>query len=108
MLENRMSEKREFAGWWFFFLTLVVLTIPVLWGLNSAGMLLGKKVERAVLVNSHQYIEGMAQRAATLKANIVEAEAQLSIAQDAETRSNINAQLAALRVQLGAISRIKE
>lgn len=101
-----MGEKREFAGWWFFVLALLVLSVPVLWGLNSAGLFLGKKVERAVLVNSHQYIEGMAQRGALLQSNIAEAEAVLAGTSDSEVRKNIQSQLSALRAQLNAISRV--
>lgn len=103
-----MSEKRYFAGWWFFILLMVVLSVPVLWGLNSAGLIFSKKVERAVLVNSHQYIEGMAQRGAVMRANLAEAQALLANETNEEARANIQTQISVLKAQLSAITRIQE
>lgn len=62
-----------------------------------------KMVERHVLVNSHQYIEGMEQRANTLKANIATVDSMLAVG-NGDT-SNLLAQKRALQAQLAAISK---
>lgn len=98
------SEKTYFGGWWMWILGLILISSIALFALNSAGMVFGKKVERAVLVNSHQYIEGMNQRAATVKASIAEARARLEIETDPDARSGLTAQISVLNAQLRAIT----
>ena len=110
-----MNDYRKEAGqvasearWTFFrFLPLgvsaLVIVVAVLFGLKSLGMIGGKMVERQVLVNSHQYIEGMQQRANILTANIAEVDAMISSGQgDAKS---LMAQKRALRAQLNAITK---
>jgi hypothetical protein len=55
-----------------------------------------KMIERQVLVNSHQYKEGMEQRAAILEANIAETQAMISTQPD---NANLKATLASLKAQ---------
>lgn len=69
---------------------------------HYATMPAKKVVERQVLVNSHQYIEGMEQRAAILRANIAEIDAMLSL--DPENKDELLSQKRALRAQLNAIT----
>ena len=102
------SEKKYFAGWWFWVVGLILISSIAFFALNSAGMIFGKKVERAVLVNSHQYKEGMEQRAATIKASIAEAEALISLEESPETKQRLQAQLSVLRSQLNAITEIEQ
>lgn len=85
---------------------LVVITIPILFGLKSAGLILSKKVERAVLVNSHQYIEGMQQRGAIMAANLAEAQARLAAEVDPEIKRSLQTQVSVLKAQLSAIQRV--
>lgn len=63
---------------------------------NYATMPAKKAIERQVLVNSHQYKEGMQQRANILEANIAETSAMLS--QD-QYNQNLKATLASLKAQ---------
>ncbi|EHJ9981294.1 hypothetical protein KB976_000314 [Vibrio parahaemolyticus] len=63
-------------------------------------MPVNKMVERQVLVNSHQYIEGQSQRAATLRANIAEIDAML--ANNPENRDQLLAQKRALTAMYNA------
>lgn len=59
-----------------------------------------KMVDRAVQVNSHQYIEGMEQRARVLEANIAEVDALLLM--NPENKEALLAQKRALSAQLKA------
>lgn len=102
-----MTEKREFTKWWILIVVLLLLTIPTFFALNSAGLFFGKKVERAVLVNSHQYIEGMTQRGAVLTGSLMEAQARLAAETDPEVRRSIESQISVLKAQLNAL-RIQE
>lgn len=98
-----MGEKVEFSKWWLLVVVLMLLTAGIFTAAQMGLLPFWKKVEREVLVNSHQYKEGMNQRAATLSANIAEIEAQLlNPTLDEGTKANLNAQLAALRVQFRA------
>lgn len=63
---------------------------------HYATMPAKKAIERQVLVNSHQYKEGMQQRANILEANIAETSAMLS--QD-PSNQNLKATLASLKAQ---------
>ena len=58
-------------------LPLVLLVITILFGIGAFLKIGGKMVDRQVMVNSHQYKEGMEQRAAVLEANIAEIDVQL-------------------------------
>ena len=84
-------------------LGIVILLIFIFSGISWILMPVNKMVERQVLVNSHQYIEGMEQRANILKANIVEIEIMISSGQG--DRENLSAQKRALRAQLLAITK---
>lgn len=61
--------------------------------------------ERAVLVNSHQYKEGMIDRARTWEAELAGIEQRLSGQLDETTRKNLEAQRAVLNVQLQSARR---
>ena len=55
-------------------------------------MPISKRVEREVLINSHQYMEGMADRITTLQASLAEIESRLKSGVDKQTRKNLEAQ----------------
>ena len=97
-----MGEKIEATKWvvWAIVVFLVVLLI------GGISMVVSKRVEREVLVSSHQYREGMADRAAVLRASIAEIDTRLlSSNLDATTRNNLQAQRSAINIQLNAIRR---
>lgn len=97
-----MGEKTEATKW--FFLVMGGFVLLVL--LGGGFMIFGKRVEREVLVQSHQYREGMADRAGVLRASIAELDTRiLSGTLDATTRSGLEAQRSALNIQLNAIRR---
>lgn len=77
---------------------LLVLSIVIGYGLRVADVF----VERKIMVNSHQYIEGMEQRAGVLSANIAEIDMMISTGQGDKTK--LLAQKRVLRSQLNAIT----
>lgn len=85
------------------FLPILLLIVAIGFGLKSFGLIGGKMVERQVLVNSHQYIEGMEQRAGVLKANIAEIDAMISTGQG--NRDELLGQKRVLKAQLLAITK---
>jgi len=94
------SEKKEVGGWWVWILVLVVMTIIALSVLKTFGIIGGTIVERVVFEQSFQYKEGIAQRRATLEANM--AEIDMLIATGQGDPKKLNAQKSVLRVQLNA------
>lgn len=79
---------------------ILCLVGGVFTGFHYLTMPAKKAIERQVLVNSHQYKEGMEQRAAILEANIAEIDAMLSL--NPENKDHLIAQKRALRAQLKA------
>ena len=84
-------------------LPIILILFVIGFGLKSIGLIGGKAVERQVLVNSHQYIEGMEQRAGVLKANIAEIDAMISTGQG--DRDELMGQKRVLKAQLQAITK---
>ena len=62
-------------------------------------------VDRQVVINSHQYIEGKEDRVAILEANKEEVEALLRKETDPTVRGNLEAQRSALNAQIKAARR---
>lgn len=91
-----MNEKWEASKWVFWLVGVLLLFTVIGWILMPAG----KAVERAVFVNSFQYKEGMADRAATWEANLAELNVRLMSETDEGIRSELLAQKAFLNVQL--------
>ncbi len=79
---------------------LTALAIVVFSGISFVLRPMDKMVERKVMVNSHQYIEGMEQRARVLQAGIDEIDALLMT--NPENRKDLEAQRRALSAQLKA------
>lgn len=92
-----MIESTKWAFW--AIAVLVALTI-VGWALRPISM----RVEREVMVQSHQYIEGKAERIAILEANLAEVEARL-VSATGDSRASLEAQRSALFAQIGAAKR---
>ena len=85
------KEYSEFMGY-------VVLTILILAAVGGVLKVTGVIGERVVFENSHQYKQGMSQRAITLEAQIAEINAQ--IAKNPEMRQQLEAQRKVLEIQL--------
>lgn len=101
-------EKKEFGGWWMWILTLSVLTIMVLTGLSYMGVLGKTVVERKVFEQSYQYSAGQQQKIATFQAQMAELERQLANPElDGQTRTNLEAQAASIRIQLNSARSVK-
>ena len=86
----------------------VLFCIAVMLVICFIGMLLrplNMFVDRQVVVNSHQYIEGREDRAAILEANKEEVEALLRKETDPTVRGNLEAQRSALNSQIKAARR---
>lgn len=96
-----MNEKVEATKW-------VAWGIGVMLVLTLIGyvlMPLRTRVEREVFVQSHQYQEGMAERAGIFNATLAQIEVSLNGSIDDITRNNLEAQKASLTVQLNAMRR---
>lgn len=87
------KEMTKLVAFWIV-VTLIVMAI------GYALMPVQKKVERAVMVNSHQYIEGMEQRARILEANITEIDVML--ASNPSNADELRAQRRVLKARLEA------
>jgi hypothetical protein len=98
------SEKKTFAGWWFFVAGLLLLTIPLFWALNTAGIF-GKTVaERAIFEQSYQKKAGDKSKASIFRAQLAEIESRLrSPSLTDALRADLEAQRSSIRIQLSAI-----
>ena len=100
------TDRKEFGKWWLWVLILVVLAVIVFSGLRYAGIVTGTVVEREVFEQSYQRTEGLKQQIATWEAQIAELEGKLLNPKlDEDTKTNINAQISAIRVRLDAARR---
>lgn len=79
---------------------LVALTALILSAIGWVLRPVNVMVDRAVMVNSHQYAEGMSQRAMVLQASIAELDGR--IAMQPENVAELRGQRRALNIQLQA------
>lgn len=101
--KKEVTQATKHAYWTIWKVAPIIIVIAVIgFTLKSVGLIGSKAVERQVMVNSHQYIEGMAQRAAILKANIVEID--VMIATGKGNRVELEGQKRILKSQLAAIT----
>lgn len=96
-----MGEKIEATKWFL----LIVGGLILLTMLGFIIKPIEKRVEREVLVQSHQYKEGMADRVAVLQASLAEIDARLASGVDEQTRKNLEVQRSTINVQLVAARR---
>lgn len=96
-----MNEKWEATKWVFWGIAILVLLTVVGWAMRPVSM----RVEREVLVQSHQYKEGMADRAAVLGASLGEVENRLMTVTDPDIKAGLENQASAIRIQINAIRR---
>ena len=95
------NEKKEVGGWWMWMLLLFVVAIVVMFAVSNVGLFFGTKVERAVFKNSHQYQEAKSQEISIFRAQLNEIDRKLRTpGLDPQTKSNLEAQASAIRVQL--------
>lgn len=87
----------------FKWIVIGALLISILFGVLSAmGKIGGTVVDRVVMKNSFQYVEGMEQRAAILQASISEIDIRLR--SNPENSDDLNNQRMILSAQLKAIT----
>lgn len=95
------KEKKEFTKWWIWLLFLIVASGAIFVFLSYAGIFGKTVVERKVFENSYQYSAGKKQQIATYEAQLAELSSKLINSNlDENTRSNIEAQMSAIRIQL--------
>jgi len=94
------KEKKYFAGWWFWILMLIVVASIVIGSTRYLGMWGGAVAERVIFENSFQYKEARKTEIATFEAQLAEITRKLSSDVDEQTRTNLEAQAATLRIQL--------
>lgn len=98
------AEKKYFAGWWLWILLLIVVSFPVLFGMRSCGLIGGTILERKVFENSYQYTEARKTEMLTYQAQLAEIEGKLLNPDlDPSTRTNLEAQASAIRIQLNVV-----
>ena len=85
-------------------LPLIILVCVILFGLSSLIRVGGKMVDRQIMVSSHQYKEGMNQRAATLQASIAEIDVMLM--QGKGNADELEGQKMILNAQIKSITKI--
>ena len=90
------SERKEFGKWWLWVGLLLVLTIAVGFGLKVFGVF----GERVVFEQSYQYKEARKTEIATFEAQLAEINRQLAGNISADLRRNLEAQKAAIQIQL--------
>ncbi|MBI4135466.1 hypothetical protein HY477_01910 [Candidatus Uhrbacteria bacterium] len=95
------EERRVLERWWLWALGLIVISLIVLSVLGYAGVFTRTVVERKVFESSFQYSEARKTEIATYEAQLAELEHKLTNPDlDATTRTNIEAQMSAIRIQL--------
>lgn len=94
------EDKKYFASWWIWILAFIILTSAVGFGLKYAGVI----GERVIFENSFQYKEARKTEISTFKATLAEIERKLASNLDENTRANLEAQAAAIRIQLQTAS----
>lgn len=95
------KDKREFGGWWLWVVGLLVISIPVFWGLNMIG-LFGKTVtERIIFEQSYQKKAGDKSKLRIFTAQKAAVKRRLSNPNlTSEQRTELEAQLSAIDIQL--------
>lgn len=94
---------KEFTKWWMWVLMLGIPTIMLLMLMSYMGVFTSTVVERKVFEESYQRSEGLKSQIATYEAQLAEIETQLAGAElSPRTRADLEAQRAAIRVQLRA------
>ncbi len=95
------QEKKYFAGWWLWVVFLIIISSIIFGVLNYIGLIGHTIVERKVFENSFQYSEARKSEIATFEAQLAEIDRKLSNPNlDPNTRTNLEAQAAAIRIQL--------
>ena len=96
-------EKKEFGAWWVWVLFLVILSAITFTVLNYVGIIGKTVVQRKVFENSFQYKEARKSENTIFSAQKAEIDRKLSNPElDANTRVNLEAQAAALRIRMTA------
>lgn len=92
------------AKWWVWLLLMAFIAVPV----GVAMKYMGVFGERKIFEQSYQYKAARKAEVATFEAQLVEINRQLDrINLTEETRSNLGAQAAGLRVKLGTARRLQ-
>lgn len=97
------KEKKYLASWWMWLLGLVVLSSIILGVLKYVGMIGTTVVERVIFENSYQKVAADKKANNVYSAQLAEIEYKLSGNIDAQTRQDLNAQAAMLRVQRNSV-----
>ena len=96
-------EKKFVAQWWFWIVLLIVLTVPIMFGLRAAGIIGKTALERKVFEHSYQRSEAKKSAISTYEAQLAEIEAKLLNPQLSESsKANLKAQMASIRIMLNA------
>ena len=100
MIDN---DKRIVGKWWMWILLLVVISSVILTSLKYMGVVGGTIIERVVFENSYQKVAADKKAKNVFAAQLAEVEYKLSGKLDDETRQQLEAQAAMLRIQARSI-----
>lgn len=93
------EEKKYFASWWLWCLLLIVIAFIIFGGLRITGII----GERVVFEQSYQYKEARKSEIVVFESQLTQIDIQLSNPDlDNTTRSDLEAQKAAITIQLNA------
>lgn len=95
-------EKKDFISWWVLTVLLWGVTVLIFFGGDMIGRLVGVRVEREVFKHSHQYQEARETAVAVYKAQLAELERRYSGNITEQEKTEIESQMAAIRIQLAA------
>lgn len=97
------ADKKMFAGWfWWVFLMLVASGV-IMAAIGYGHLFVNTIVERKVFESSYQYQEARKSAVSTFEAQLVELNHKLENPNlDSDTRTNLEAQVSAINIQLAA------
>lgn len=100
--------KKEGCGWFAIGLVIFLVLMVVLSATGIAGRIINVVVEREVFERSFQYQESKSEQIATYQAQMAELESKLADSNLSDSaKSDIRAQLAAIRIQLNSAIQMK-
>ena len=96
-------ERTEYSLWWILIMGLIVVSVPVFWALDVAGLLGNTVAERIIFDNSYQRHATVETRNTTLTAQLAEIDYKLNNSDLNPTqRSELEAKAAGLRILLNS------
>lgn len=102
-MNEELPTKTSYAKWWILTLVLIVFSTAMLAFTGAIGSIFSKRVEREVLVTSHQYREARSSEMVTYEAQLAELRGQLNRKDLTESdKARIQGQVSSINILLSA------